>query len=107
MRAVVPEPLVTFEVMKRPDVTGLGAFLESGQVLTVEHEGQPAAYPHAMYVDSLGSIASGREISAFAKKLGNARLHLDVDTLVGTLDHRSGVDAAVAAGLVGDGSPVA
>ena len=95
MRAVVPEPLtvgdplVTFEVMKMPDVTGLGAFTESGQVLTVEYEGAPAAYLHAMYVDNLGSIASGREISAFPKKFGAARLYLDVDTLVGTLDYRS------------------
>jgi acetoacetate decarboxylase len=95
MRAVVPEPLtvgdplVTFEVMKMPDVTGLGAFAESGQVLTVEHDGEPAAYLHAMYVDNLGSITSGREISAFPKKFGNARLHLDVDTLVGTLDYRT------------------
>ena len=52
MRAVVPEPLtvgdplVTFEVMKMPDVTGLGAFTGSGQVLTVEHEGEQAAYLH-------------------------------------------------------------
>ncbi len=95
MRAVVPEPLtvgdplVTFEVMKMPDVTGLGAFSESGQVLTVEHEGVPAAYLHSMYVDNLASITSGREISAFPKKFGNARLHLDVDTLVGTLDYRT------------------
>ncbi len=95
VRAVVPEPLtvgdplVTFEVMKMPDVTGLGAFSESGQVLTVEHEGEPAAYLHVMYVDNLGSITSGREVSAFPKKFGNARLHLDVDTLVGTLDYRT------------------
>ncbi|CAA9317408.1 MAG: Acetoacetate decarboxylase [uncultured Frankineae bacterium] len=95
MRAVVPEPLtvgdplVTFEVMKMPDVTGLGAFSESGQVLTVEHEGEPAAYLHSMYVDNLASIASGREISAFPKKFGNAKLVLDVDTLVGTLDYRT------------------
>jgi acetoacetate decarboxylase len=95
VRAVVPEPLtvgdplVTFEVMKMPDVTGLGAFTESGQVLTVEHEGEPAAYLHSMYVDNLGSITSGREISAFPKKFGNARLSLDVDTLVGTLDYRT------------------
>jgi len=95
MRAVVPEPLtvgdplVTFEVMKMPDVTGLGAFTESGQVLTVEYEGEQAAYLHAMYVDNLGSITSGREISAFPKKFGNASLHLDVDTLVGTLDYRT------------------
>lgn len=95
MRAVVPEPLtvgdplVTFEIMRMPDVTGLGAFTESGQVLTVEHEGEQAAYLHAMYVDNLGSITSGREISAFPKKFGNAALYLDVDTLVGTLDYRT------------------
>ncbi len=93
VRAVVPEPLqvtdpvVKFEVMKMPDVTGLGAFTESGQVLRVEYEGEPADYLHAMYVDSLASIASGREISAFPKKLGAPSLYVDTDTLVGTLDY--------------------
>jgi acetoacetate decarboxylase len=93
VRALVPEPLtvtdplVRFEVMKMPDVTGLGAFTESGQVLRVEHDGEPADYLHCMYVDSLASIASGREISAFPKKLGAPRLYVDVDTLVGTLDY--------------------
>ena len=95
MRRVVPEPLqvtdplVRFEVMRMPDVTGLGSFTESGQVLQVEHEGEPADYLHAMYVDSLASIASGREISAFPKKLGAPRLYVDSDTLVGTLDYGS------------------
>jgi acetoacetate decarboxylase len=93
MRAVVPEPLavtdplVRFEVMKMPDVTGLGCFTESGQVLRVEMDGEPADYLHSMYVDSLGSIASGREISAFPKKLGAPQLYVDTDTLVGTLDY--------------------
>ncbi len=93
MRAVVPEPLavgdplVKFEVMKMPNVTGLGSFTESGQVLRVEYEGQPADYLHAMYVDSLASIASGREISAYPKKLGAPSLYVDSDTLVGTLDY--------------------
>jgi acetoacetate decarboxylase len=95
LRAVVPEPLtvgeplVRFEVMKMPDVTGLGSFTESGQVLRVEYEGEPADYLHAMYVDSLASIASGREISAFPKKMGAPRLYVDSDTLVGTLDYGS------------------
>ena len=93
MRRVVPEPLtvgdplVKFEVMRMPDVTGLGSFTESGQVLQVEYEGESADYLHAMYVDSLASIASGREISAFPKKSGAPRLHVDSDTLVGTLDY--------------------
>ena len=95
VRRVVPEPLtvtdpvVKFEVMRMPDVTGLGSFTESGQVLRVEHEGEPADYLHAMYVDSLASIASGREISAFPKKFGKPALYLDGDTLVGTLDYRT------------------
>jgi acetoacetate decarboxylase len=93
MRRVVPEPLVVgdplvkFEVMRMPDVTGLGSFTESGQVLQVEYEGESADYLHAMYVDSLASIASGREISAFPKKSGTPRLYVDSDTLVGTLDY--------------------
>jgi acetoacetate decarboxylase len=93
MRAVVPEPLVVaeplvrFEVMKMPDVTGLGSFTESGQILRVEMDGEPADYLHAMYVDSLGSIASGREISAFPKKMRAPSLYVDTDTLVGTLDY--------------------
>ena len=95
VRAVVPEPLtvvdplVRFEVMRMPDVTGLGAFSEAGQVLRVEHDGEPADYLHCMYVDSLASIASGREISAFPKKLGAPSLYVDTDTLVGTLDYGS------------------
>lgn len=93
MRRIVPEPLqvaeplVRFEVMRMPDVTGLGCFTESGQVLQVRYEGEAADYLHAMYVDSLASIASGREISAFPKKLGSPQLYLDSDTLVGTLDY--------------------
>ncbi|MEX5718822.1 acetoacetate decarboxylase [Geodermatophilus maliterrae] len=93
VRRVVPEPLtvadplVKFEVMRMPDVTGLGSFTESGQVLQVEYEGESADYLHAMYVDSLASIASGREISAFPKKAGTPSLYVDSDTLVGTLDY--------------------
>jgi acetoacetate decarboxylase len=83
----VADPLVKFEVMRMPDVTGLGAFTESGQVLQVEYEGESADYLHAMYVDSLASIASGREISAFPKKAGTPSLYVDSDTLVGTLDY--------------------
>jgi acetoacetate decarboxylase len=58
-------------------------------VLRVEHEGEPADYLHAMYVDSLASITSGREISAFPKKFGKPSLSVDGDTLVGTLDYGS------------------
>jgi acetoacetate decarboxylase len=91
--AVVPEPLqigeplVRFEVMHMPDVSGLGAYTESGQVIVVEYEGRQADYVHAMYVDNHPAIASGRELSAYPKKLGSPRLYIDADTLVGTLDY--------------------
>ena len=93
LEAVVPEPLeigeplVRFEVMRMPDVTGLGSYTESGQVIVVQHEGATADYVHAMYVDNHPAIASGRELSAYPKKLGSPRLYVDSDTLVGTLDY--------------------
>ncbi len=85
----VDEPLVRFEVMHMPDVTGLGAYTECGQVLRVRHDGEPADYMHAMYVDNHPAIASGRERSAYPKKLGAPRLYVDSDTLVATLDYGS------------------
>ncbi|MEV6116114.1 acetoacetate decarboxylase [Streptomyces sp. NPDC052109] len=95
MRAVVPEPLevgdplVRFEVIRMPDTTGLGDYTESGQVLRVRHDGEPADYIHCMYLDNAPAIAVGREAGAYPKKLGNARLYTDSDTLVGTLDYGS------------------
>jgi acetoacetate decarboxylase len=92
---LVPEPLrvaeatVRFEVMRMPDTTGLGDYTEAGQVLSVDYEGEHGEYNLAMYVDSFPAIASGREISAFPKKLGTPRLTVDSDTLVGTLDYGS------------------
>ena len=91
--AVVPEPLVVgdplvrFELMKMPDVTGLGSYTECGQALKVTYGGEEGEYMHAMYVDSHPAIASGREFGAFPKKLGAPRLFVDSDTLVGTLDY--------------------
>jgi acetoacetate decarboxylase len=85
----VDEPLVRFEVMHMPDVTGLGAYTECGQALRVRYDGERADYMHAMYVDNHPAIASGRERSAFPKKLGAPQLYVDSDTLVGTLDYGS------------------
>ena len=86
---VVGDPLVRFEVMKMPDVSGLGSYTECGQAVVVELGGERGEYLHAMYVDSHPAIASGREISAYPKKLGLPRLYVDNDTLVGTLDYGS------------------
>jgi len=93
LRRVVPEPLeieeplVKFEIMYMPDVTGLGAYTESGQVIPVTFNGEKGEYLHAMYLDNLPAITSGREAVAYPKKLGSPRLYADSDTLVGTLDY--------------------
>ncbi|MDF2565387.1 MAG: Acetoacetate decarboxylase [Massilibacillus sp.] len=95
LRKVVPEPLeiidplVRFEVMRMPDVTGLGSYTESGQAIAVRFNGEEGDYLHAMYLDNLPAIAFGREVSAFPKLLGAPKLYVDNDTLVGTLDYGS------------------
>jgi acetoacetate decarboxylase len=86
---VVEDPLVRFEVMAMPDVSGLGAYTECGQALQVTYDGEQGEYMHAMYVDNHAAIASGREFGAFPKKLGAPHLFVDSDTLVGTLDYGS------------------
>ncbi|WP_167374907.1 acetoacetate decarboxylase [Gottfriedia luciferensis] len=95
LREMVPEPLeiiepfVRFEVMRMPDVSGLGSYTESGQVIPVVFNGEEGDYVHSMYVDNFPAIASGRELSAYPKKLGAPNLYVDSDTLVGTLDYGS------------------
>jgi acetoacetate decarboxylase len=93
LRRLVPEPLtvtnpvVRFEIMRMPDVTGLGDYTEAGQLVAVEHEGDAGEFSLAMYVDSVPAISSGREYSAYPKKSGSPSLYVDSDTLVGTLDY--------------------
>ncbi|MFG3097714.1 acetoacetate decarboxylase [Streptomyces sp. NPDC048202] len=93
LRRLVPEPLtvtnpvVRFEIMRMPDVTGLGDYTEAGQLVAVEHEGEAGEFNLAMYVDSVPAISSGREYSAYPKKSGSPSLYVDSDTLVGTLDY--------------------
>ncbi|KNB52797.1 acetoacetate decarboxylase [Streptomyces caatingaensis] len=95
LRRIVPEPLavadplVRFEVIRMPDVTGLGDYTEAGQLITVEHGGKRGEFNLAMYVDSVPAISSGRELSAYPKKFGSPSLYVDSDTLVGTLDYGS------------------
>ncbi|MFJ3306373.1 acetoacetate decarboxylase [Streptomyces sp. NPDC086549] len=83
----VTDPLVRFEVMRMPDVTGLGDYTEAGQLIAVEYDGEAGEFSLAMYVDSVPAISSGREYSAYPKKSGSPALYVDSDTLVGTLDY--------------------
>lgn len=95
LRKIVPEPLeidepiVKFEVINMPDVTGLGSYVEVGQVIPVTYNGEKADYIHCMYLDNFGAIAAGREVGAYPKKFGKGNLYIDSDTLVGTLDYGS------------------
>src|ERR1700716_1442299 len=75
--------------MNMPDTTGYGSYVECGQAAVVRHKEEVGEYIIGMYLDNLPAIAAGREISAFPKKLGSARLCIDSDTLVGTLDYGS------------------
>ncbi|MFF4397068.1 acetoacetate decarboxylase [Streptomyces sp. NPDC001480] len=92
LRAVVPEPLeideplVRFEVMRMGDVSGYGPYTESGQAIPVRHEGERGEYLHAMYLDNLPAITSGREASAYPKTAGSPALYVDHGALVGVLD---------------------
>jgi acetoacetate decarboxylase len=83
----IDEPLVRFEVMNMPDTTGYGSYVECGQAAVVRHGEERGEYIIGMYLDNLPAIAAGRELSAFPKKLGSAKLFVDSDTLVGTLDY--------------------
>nr|WP_042179031.1 acetoacetate decarboxylase [Kibdelosporangium sp. MJ126-NF4]CEL13592.1 Acetoacetate decarboxylase [Kibdelosporangium sp. MJ126-NF4]CTQ99278.1 Acetoacetate decarboxylase (EC 4.1.1.4) [Kibdelosporangium sp. MJ126-NF4] len=93
LRAVVPEPLeiteplVRFEVMKMGDVTGYGPYTEAGQAIQVAFDGEQGEYLHAMYLDNFPATASGREVSAYPKAMGQPRLYVDSGALVGTVDY--------------------
>jgi acetoacetate decarboxylase len=81
------EPLVRFEMMAMPDVSGLGSYTECGQVIPVNFNGKKGDYLNMMYLDNYPAIAVGRELSSYPKKLGYPKLFVDSDTLVGTLDY--------------------
>ena len=91
----VAEPVVKYEFIRMPDSTGLGSYTESGQVIPVTYNGVPGSYTHAMYLDNLAGIASGRELLGFPKVLARPRLKVRNDCLVGTLDYH-GVRVATA-----------
>ncbi len=93
LRAVVPEPLlvtephVKYEFIRMPDSTGFGDYTESGQVIPVTLDGVKGGYVHSMYLDDHPPIAGGRELWGFPKKLAQPKLHVDIDTLIGSLDY--------------------
>jgi acetoacetate decarboxylase len=93
LRAIVPEPLlpdgdtVNYEFIRMPDSTGFGDYTESGQVIPVTFRGRRGSYSHCMFLNDEPPIAGGRELWGFPKKLANPTLHVEVDTLIGTLDY--------------------
>lgn len=100
LEKVVPPPLrpasdqVLYEWIRMPDSSGLGSYMESGQVIPVTYEGQKGSFTHSMYLDNLPGIIAGRELLGFPKVWGTPRLELRDECLVGTLDY-SGVRVAI------------
>ena len=93
LEAVVPEPLtfdepiVKYEFIRMPDLTGFGDYTESGQVIPVKFKGREGSYSHAMFLNDGPPIYGGRELWGFPKKYAQPSLSADKDTLIGTLDY--------------------
>jgi acetoacetate decarboxylase len=93
LRALVPEPLipdgdiVKYEFIRMPDSTGFGDYTETGQVIPVTFRGRKGGYSHCMFLNDEAPIAGGRELWGFPKKLADPTLHVEIDTLLGTLDY--------------------
>ncbi len=85
----VPDPVVRLELMRMADVTGYGPYVEVGQAIAVELDGEPGQYMHAMYVDDFAAAAGGREVGAYPKVLASPALRVEHGALVGTLDRGS------------------
>ena len=83
----VEEPLVKFEFIRMPDLTGFGDYTESGQVIPVTLNGKKGGYSHCMFLNDHPPIAGGRELWGFPKKLAQPTLRAEIDTLVGTIDY--------------------
>lgn len=81
------EPVVYFEFIRLPDSTGFGPYCEASQAIPVTFDGERGRYLHASYLSNHVSMAAGRELWGFPKKLGRPELRVCKDTLVGTLDH--------------------
>jgi acetoacetate decarboxylase len=92
------EPLVKYEFIRMPNSTGFGDYTESGQVIPVRFNGVAGNYTHAMFLDDGAPIYGGRELWGFPKKLGQPKLVVDKDVLVGTLDYGP---VRVATGVMG------
>ena len=93
LRALVPEPLVPdggivrYEFIRMPDSTGFGDYTETGQVIPVTFGGRKGGYSHCMLLNDGPPIYGGRELWGFPKKLADPTLHVEIDTVVGTLDY--------------------
>ncbi len=66
--ADLDEPIVKYEFIRMPDLTGFGDYTESGQVIPVKFNGVEGGYTHAMYLNDGPPIYGGRELWGFPKK---------------------------------------
>ena len=68
------EPLVKYEFIRMPDLTGFGDYTKSGQVIPVKFNGQEGGYTHAMFLNDGPPIYGGRELWGFPKKYAQPSL---------------------------------
>jgi acetoacetate decarboxylase len=54
-------------------------------VIPVSFQGRKGGYTHCMFLNDHPPIAGGRELWGFPKKLGQPKLSVEIDTLVGEL----------------------
>lgn len=83
----IGEPLVRCEFIRMESSTGFGRYSGAGQAIPVRFKGETGSYTHNMYLDLHGPISGGRELWGFPQKLAAARLSVERDTLLGTLDY--------------------
>lgn len=91
IRHALPEPLepdgdvVAVQWLDLPDGTGLGGYSAAAQVIPCRYQGEACNFISQMYLDNTSPLQAGREIWGYPMKYGQADLHVEGDTLTGTL----------------------
>lgn len=66
-------------VMEAPDAGPLGRYNEGGVVIPVKYQGQPGGHVAFEYVETDDSLAAGREIWGYPKKIADVPLNFAAD----------------------------
>lgn len=83
----VIELFVYYEFICMVDLIGFGDYIESGQVILVEYNGQVGGYMFVMYFDDYLLIVGGCELWGFLKKFVLFMLYVNIDYILGMFDY--------------------